>query len=99
MMKRDKQQAIDDHCKQMEEKSVTNSSRDLYKVIKTLIGNFKPIIHALKDEKGYVLTEGPQVKETWKEYCENLYKKSNIQPSNQENEQNKKTSRHKLTQK
>ena len=52
MMKRDKQQAIEDHCKQMEEKSVTNSSRDLYKVIKTLIGNFKPIIDALKDEKG-----------------------------------------------
>ena len=82
-MRRDEQQAIDDNCKQIKEKSVTNFSRDLYKVIKTLIGNFKPTIDALRDENGFIVTEGPQVKQRWKEYCENLYKKSNIQPTNQ----------------
>ena len=83
MMRKDKQRALDEKCKYLEEKSVTNCTKDLYKVGKDLSRQFKPTTDAIKSNTGEMLTEGPQVKERWKSYCENLYKKSNIRPTNQ----------------
>ena len=83
MMRKDKQRAIDEQCKQLEEKSVTTSTKDLYSVVKNLTKKIKPATDAVKSENGVMLTEGLQVKERWKTYCENLYKKSNIRPVNQ----------------
>ena len=50
MMRKDKQRAIDEQCKQLEEKSVTNSTKDLYSVVKNLTRKFKPATDAVKSE-------------------------------------------------
>jgi len=80
MMRKDKQRAIDNQCRELEEKSVTNSTKDLYKAVKNLTRKFRPATDVVKNESGELLTEGPQVKQRWKSYCENLYKKTNIRP-------------------
>ena len=84
MKRRDKQRVTEKQCPVVEEKSVTNSSKDLYNAVKTITRKFKPKIDAVKSENGVLLTEGPQVKERSKEYCESLYKQSNIQRLNQQ---------------
>ena len=74
MMRKDKNQQIDRVCKKIEENSITNSTRDLYRVIKDLTKKFKPTIDTIKDENGNALCSGDDVKERWKSYCEDLYK-------------------------
>ena len=80
MMRKDKQRAIDNQCRELEEKSVTNSTKDLYKAVKDLTRKFRPATDIVKNESCELLTEGPQVKQRWKSYCENLYTKTNIRP-------------------
>ena len=74
MMRKDKNQQIDRVCKKIEENSITNSTRDLYRGIKDLTKKFKPTIDTIKDENGNALCNGDDVKERWKSYCEDLYK-------------------------
>ena len=80
MVHKDKQHAIDNQCQELEEKSVTNSTKDLCKAVKHLTRKFRPATDLVKNESGELLTEGPQVKQCQKSYCENLYKKTNIRP-------------------
>ena len=68
MMRKDKRRAIDNQCQELEEKSVTNSTKDLYKAAKNLIRKFRPATDVVKNESGELLTEGPQVKQRWKSY-------------------------------
>ena len=74
LMRRDKNQQINNVCQKIEENSITNSTRDLYRGIKGLTKKFKPTIATEKDENGHALCKGEDVKERWKSYCEDLYK-------------------------
>ena len=80
MMRKDKQRAIDNQCQELEEKSVTNSTKHLYKDVNNLTRKSRPATDVVKNESGELLTKGPQVKQHWKSYCENLYKKTDIRP-------------------
>eukprot|EP00795_Rhopilema_esculentum_P008169 gene8169-14099_t len=74
MTRKDKNHQIDRVCKKIEENSITDSTRDLYRGIKDLTKKFKPTIDTIKDENGNALCNGDDVKERWKSYCEDLYK-------------------------
>ena len=52
MMCKDKQRAIVNQCQELEEKSVTNSTKDLYKAVKNLTRKFRPATDVVKNESG-----------------------------------------------
>ena len=58
-------------------------ARDLFKIIR----NTKVIFHAkmgiIKDRNGMTLTEAEDIKKTWQEYTEELYKKDLHDSDNQ----------------
>ena len=63
MMREDKQRAIDEQCKQLEDKFVTNSTKTYTALSKNLTRKFKPATDAVKSGNGQMLTEGLQYKE------------------------------------
>ena len=76
MMRKDKEKHINEQCKRIEDKSITNSIKDLYQGVKTLTNKFKPTIDTIKDENGNILGEAEEVKERWAQYSTDLYKKN-----------------------
>ena len=51
-------------------------TRDLFKKIKDTKGTFHAKIVSIKDRNSMDLTEAEDIKKRWKEYTEELYKKS-----------------------
>ena len=76
LMKKDKEKFINEQCRHIEENSIANSLKDLYQVVRRLTRKFNPRIDTVKDEDGTVLCESDEVKQRWKQYCCNLYKKN-----------------------
>ena len=72
---RDNKAFLSDQCKEIEENSRMGRTRDL--VNKT--GDTRGIFHAkmgtIKDRSGMDLTEVKEIKKTWQEYTEELYRK------------------------
>ena len=77
MMRQDKDRQIKDLCKNIEDNWVTNSTKDLYQGVKKLTNKFRPTVDNIKDIDNKVLCEGEEVKNRWKQYCYDLYKKNN----------------------
>ena len=50
-------------------------TRDLFKKIRDIKGTFPAMIGTIKDRKSMDLTEADDVKKSWQEYTEELYKK------------------------
>ena len=50
-------------------------TRDLFKKIRDTKGTFLAKIGSIKDRNGMDLTEAEDIKKTWQEYTEELYKK------------------------
>ena len=76
MMRKDKEKYINEQCKHIEDKSITNSIKDLYQGVKTLTNKSKPTSDTSKDENGNILGEAEEVKEKWAQYSTDLYKKN-----------------------
>ena len=75
LMRPDKQNQIEKQCRKVEENALINSTKDLYKGVKSLSGRFKTSADTIKAEDGTVLCDGKEVCNSWKEYCSELYKK------------------------
>ena len=73
-MRRDKNLCIDRICKKIEENSVKNYTKELYRRIRNLTKRFRPTSETIKDKNGNTLCNGENIKERWKQYCEDLYK-------------------------
>ena len=58
-----------------EESNRKGKTRDLFKEIKEITGSFTAKCSAIKSSTGPSITESAKVKERWKEYTENLYKR------------------------
>ena len=71
--RRDKNSHINKLCSELEDHSVQNNSRDLFRGIKNLTNKTTAKLAVIKDENGKVLTEGADIKERWKNYCKGLY--------------------------
>ena len=57
-------------------------TRDLFKKIRDMNGNFHAKIGTIKDRNGMDLTETEDIKKRWQEYTEELYKKDLHDPDN-----------------
>ena len=57
-------------------------TRDLFKKIRNTKGTFHAKMGSIKDRNGMDLTEAEDIKKTWQEYTEELYKKDLHDPDN-----------------
>ena len=80
--RRDKKAFLGDQCKEIEEMSRMGKTRNLFKKIRDTKGIFHAKMSSIKDRNGMDLTEAKDIKKTWQEYTEELYKKDLHDPDN-----------------
>ena len=80
--RRDKKAFLSDHCKEIEENNRMGKTRDCFKKVRDTKGTFHIKMVLIKDRNGMDLTEAEDVKKTWQEYTEELYKKDLHDPGN-----------------
>ena len=72
---RDKKAFLSDQCKEIEENNRMGKTRDLFKKIGDTMGTFHTKMGTEKDRNGTYLIEAEDIKKTWQEYTEEVYKK------------------------
>ena len=82
MAKRDKKTFLGDQCKEIEEKNRMGKTGDLFEKIRDTKGTFHAKMGSIKDRNGMDLTEAEDIKKTWQDYTEELYKKDLHDPDN-----------------
>ena len=80
--RRDKNAFLSNQCKEIEENNRMGKTRDLFKKIRDTKGTFHAKMGTIKDRNGMGLTEARNIKKTWQEYTEELYKKGLYDPDN-----------------
>ena len=80
--RRDKKAFLSNQCKEIEEKERMGKTRDLFKKIRATKGTFHAKMGSIKDRNGIDLTEAEDIKKTWQEYIEELYRKDLHDPDN-----------------
>ena len=78
----DKKAFLSDQCKEIEENNKMGKTRDLFKKIRDTKGTFHAKMGLIKDRNGMDLTQAEDIKKTWQEYTEALYKKDLHDPDN-----------------
>ena len=73
--RRDKKAFLSDQCKEIEENNRIGKTRDLFKKIRDTNGVFHAKMGLIKDRNGMDLREAEDIKKSWHEYTEELYKK------------------------
>ena len=77
--RRDKKAFLTDQCKEIEGKNGMGKTRDLKKTRDTK-GTFHAKMGTIKDRNCMDLTEAEDIKKSWQEYTEELYKKDPHDP-------------------
>jgi len=80
--RRDKKAFLGDQCKEIEDNNRMGKTRDLFKKIRDTKGTFHAKMGSIKDRNGMDLTEAEDIKKSWQEYTEELYKKDLHDPDN-----------------
>ena len=80
--RRDKKVFFSDKCKEIEENDRTGKTRDLFKKIRDTKGTFHAKMGSIKDRNDMDLGEAEDIKKSWQEYTEELYKKDVHDPDN-----------------
>ena len=80
--RRDKKTFLKDQCKEIEENNKLEKTRELCKKIRDTKGTFHAKMGTIKDRNHMDLTEAKDIKKTWQEYTEELYKKDLHDPDN-----------------
>ena len=80
--RRDKKAFLNNQCKEIEENSRMEKTRDLFKKIRATKGTFHAKMGSVKDRNGMDLTEAEDIEKRWQEYTEELYKKDLHDPDN-----------------
>ena len=78
--RRDKKAFLSYKFKEIEEDNRMGKTRDLFKKIRDTKETFHAKMGSIKDRKGMHLTEAEDIKKSWQEYKEELYKKRASQP-------------------
>ena len=73
--RRDKNTFLSDQCKEIEENNRMGKTRDFFKKIRDTKGIFHTNMNSIKHRNSMDLTEAEDIKKTWQEYTEELYKK------------------------
>jgi len=71
--RRDKNNHINKTCQELEDHSLNNNSRNLFRSVRDLTMKSTARLAVIKDEDGKILTENEEIKDRWKRYCEGLY--------------------------
>ena len=66
---------LSEQCKEIQESNRMEETRDLFKKIRDTKGTFHANLGTIKDRNGMDLTEAEEIKKSWQEYTEELYKK------------------------
>ena len=74
---------LSDQCKVLEDNNGMGKSGECFKKIRDVKGTFLAKMGTIKDRNGMELTEAKDSKR-WQEYTEELYKKDNHDPDNQD---------------
>ena len=80
--RRDKKAFFSDQCKEIEKKNRMGKTRDLFKNISDTKGTFPAKMGTIKDSKGMDLTQAEDIKKSWQEYTEKVYKNDLHDPDN-----------------
>ena len=80
--RKDKKAFLSDQCKEIEENNRMGKTRDLFRKIRDTEIIFHAKTGTIKDRNGMDLTEAEDIKTTWQEYTEELYKKDLHDPDN-----------------
>ena len=72
--RRDKKAFVSDQCKEIEENKRIGKAQDLFKKIKDTKGTFHAKMGTIKERNVVDLTEAEDIKKSWQEYTEELYK-------------------------
>ena len=80
--RRDMKAFLGEQCKKIEENNRMGKTRDLFKKIRDTKGTFHAKMGLIKDRNGMDLTEAENIKKSWQEYTEGLYRKELHDPDN-----------------
>ena len=80
--RRDKKAFLSKQCKEIEENTRMEKTKDLFKKIRDTKGTFHAKMGSIKGRNGMDLTEAEDIKKRWQEYIEKLYKKDLHDPDN-----------------
>ena len=80
--RRVKKAFLSDQCKEIEENNRMGKTRDLFKKIRDTKGTLHARMGLIKDRNGLDLTEAEDIKKTWQEDTEELYKNDLHNPNN-----------------
>ena len=83
-IRRDKKAFLSDQCKEIEENNTMGKTRDLFKKIRNTRGTIHAKMGTIEDRNGTDLTETEDIKKSWQDYTEELYKKDLHDPDNQD---------------
>ena len=73
--RRDKKAFFNEQSLITEENNKRGKTRDLFRKIRNIMGAFCPKMCTIKDKNGGDLVDTEEIKNRWKEYMEELYKK------------------------
>ena len=73
--RRGKKVFLSDQCKEIEEKNRMGKTSDLFKKMRDTKGTFNAQMGSIKDRNGMDLTEAEDIKNRWRKYTEEQYKK------------------------
>ena len=80
--RRDKKDFLSGQCKEKEENNRMGKTRDFFKKIRDTKRTFHARMGTIKDRNGMDLIEAEDIKKSWQEYTERLYKKDLHDPDN-----------------
>ena len=80
--RKDKKAFLSYQCKEIEENSRMEKTRDLFMKTRDTKGTFHAKMGTIKDSNGMDLTEAEDTKKRWQEYTKELYKKGVNDPDN-----------------
>ena len=80
--RRDKKAVLSNQCKEIEENNRMGKTRDLFKKIRDTKGTFHGKMGSIKDRNCMDPPEAEDIKKSWQEYTEELYKKDLHDPDN-----------------
>ena len=76
MIRQDQVKYINEQCEAVEQNSITNTTKDLYRRVKNLTRKFRSTVDAIKDENGKILNDGQDIRNRWKSFCEDLCRRN-----------------------
>ena len=72
--RRDKKAFLNEQCREIKESNSIGKTRDLFVKIRYIKERYHARIGTVKERSGKALTEAQEIKKSWQEYTEELYK-------------------------